>query len=149
MPGAVVGNATRIWELNVYWAVNAQCGIWDPRGRGVDIWECIRDHHSTPGSQVSIHLIFLSSSFTDTASLSASQPNILALHCPQIILFCMHSPAVSPFLLQNRHKLPRPFTHTHTIVHPIPQIFKSLTDTQNMTITNGYMYAHNVPLFAW
>ncbi|PPQ66814.1 hypothetical protein CVT26_009660 [Gymnopilus dilepis] len=51
MPGAVVGNATRIWELNVHWALHSQCGIWDPKGRGVDIWECIRDHDSTPGTQ--------------------------------------------------------------------------------------------------
>ena len=43
MPGAVVGNATRIWELNVHWTLYSQCGVWDPRGRGVDIWECIRD----------------------------------------------------------------------------------------------------------
>ncbi|KAF4618630.1 hypothetical protein D9613_010105 [Agrocybe pediades] len=42
MPGAVVGNATRIWELNVHWDLYSQCGIWDARGRGVDIWECIQ-----------------------------------------------------------------------------------------------------------
>ncbi|TFK38088.1 hypothetical protein BDQ12DRAFT_666313 [Crucibulum laeve] len=52
MPGAVISNATRIWELNVHWALYSQCGVWDPRGRGVDIWECIRDHDSTPGTQV-------------------------------------------------------------------------------------------------
>ena len=41
MPG-LVSDATRIWELNIQWAVNAQCGVWDPRGKGVDVWECIR-----------------------------------------------------------------------------------------------------------
>lgn len=39
---AVVSNATRIWELNIYWSLHSQCGVWDPKGRGVDIWECIR-----------------------------------------------------------------------------------------------------------
>ncbi len=43
MPGTVIGNSTRIWELNSYWALYSQCGVWDSRGRGVDIWECIRD----------------------------------------------------------------------------------------------------------
>lgn len=43
MPTAVISNATRIWELNVHWTVFSQCGIWDPKGRGVDIWECVRD----------------------------------------------------------------------------------------------------------
>ena len=43
MPGVVVGNATRIWEVNVHWSLYSQCGIWDPKGRGVDIWECIYD----------------------------------------------------------------------------------------------------------
>jgi hypothetical protein len=42
MPTAVISNATRIWELNVSWPLFAQCGVWDPKGRGVDIWECIR-----------------------------------------------------------------------------------------------------------
>ncbi|CAL1699447.1 unnamed protein product [Somion occarium] len=50
MPG-LVSDATRIWELNVQWAVNAQCGVWDPRRKGVDIWECIRAHCSTPGTE--------------------------------------------------------------------------------------------------
>ena len=39
---AVVSNATRIWELNIYWDLFSQCGVWDPKRRGVDIWECIR-----------------------------------------------------------------------------------------------------------
>jgi len=39
---AVVSNATRIWELNIHWDLFSQCGVWDPKGRGVDIWECIR-----------------------------------------------------------------------------------------------------------
>lgn len=43
MPRVAVGNATRIWEVNVHWPLYSQCGIWDPRGRGVDIWECICD----------------------------------------------------------------------------------------------------------
>ena len=71
MPG-LVADATRIWELNLYWPLHAQCGIWDPKGKGVDVWECIRPRkhcvflsilrsglipctfvdHSTPGTQV-------------------------------------------------------------------------------------------------
>lgn len=26
----------------MHWSLYSQCGIWDPKGRGVDIWECIR-----------------------------------------------------------------------------------------------------------
>ncbi|KIM91490.1 hypothetical protein PILCRDRAFT_94330 [Piloderma croceum F 1598] len=51
MPTAVISNATRIWELNVSWPLFSQCGVWDIKGRGVDIWECIRAHDSSPGSQ--------------------------------------------------------------------------------------------------
>ncbi|KAG2008204.1 hypothetical protein CC2G_013660 [Coprinopsis cinerea AmutBmut pab1-1] len=51
MPGTVISTATRIWELNVHWTMYSQCGVWDPKGKGVDIWECIRDHDSTPGTQ--------------------------------------------------------------------------------------------------
>ncbi|KAF8068825.1 hypothetical protein FPV67DRAFT_1415292 [Lyophyllum atratum] len=51
MPGVVISNATRIWETNVHWSVYSQCCIWDARGRGVDIWECIRDHDSKPGTE--------------------------------------------------------------------------------------------------
>ena len=43
MPGTVISNATQIWELGVHWTVYSQCGVWDPKGKGVDIWECIRD----------------------------------------------------------------------------------------------------------
>ncbi|KAH9898273.1 hypothetical protein C8Q73DRAFT_788469 [Cubamyces lactineus] len=50
MPG-LVADATRIWEVNLYWPLHAQCGVWDPKGKGVDVWECIRPHQSTPGTQ--------------------------------------------------------------------------------------------------
>lgn len=43
---AVVNNATRIWEVNIHWDLYAQCGIWDQKGKGVDIWECIRARES-------------------------------------------------------------------------------------------------------
>ena len=46
MPGVVISNATRIWEPYVHWTLYSQCGIWDPRSRGVDIWECIRERES-------------------------------------------------------------------------------------------------------
>lgn len=41
MPG-LVSDATRIWELNVYWPLGSQCGVWDSKTKGVDVWECIR-----------------------------------------------------------------------------------------------------------
>lgn len=41
MPG-LVNDVTRIWEQNIFWPVNAQCGVWDPKLKGVDIWECVR-----------------------------------------------------------------------------------------------------------
>ncbi|KAI0639538.1 hypothetical protein C8Q77DRAFT_1205021 [Trametes polyzona] len=50
MPG-LIADATRIWEVNLYWPLHAQCGVWDPKGKGVDVWECIRPHQSTPGTQ--------------------------------------------------------------------------------------------------
>ncbi|KAJ3552657.1 hypothetical protein NM688_g4037 [Phlebia brevispora] len=50
MPG-LVSDVTRIWELNIHWPVNAQCAVWDPKLKGVDIWECIRAHNSVPGTQ--------------------------------------------------------------------------------------------------
>ncbi|KII87919.1 hypothetical protein PLICRDRAFT_176674 [Plicaturopsis crispa FD-325 SS-3] len=51
MPGQVIASATRIWEINVYWPSGSQCGVWNPKMRGVDIWQCIRSHESTPGTQ--------------------------------------------------------------------------------------------------
>lgn len=45
---AVVSNATRIWEVNMHWDLHAQCGIWDAKGKGVDIWECIRAREPSP-----------------------------------------------------------------------------------------------------
>jgi hypothetical protein len=41
--GTVIGHATRIWEQNIYWPMYSQCGIWDVKSRGVDVWECIKD----------------------------------------------------------------------------------------------------------
>ncbi|KAJ8083017.1 hypothetical protein PM082_008878 [Marasmius tenuissimus] len=46
-----ISNATRIWELSIHWPVYSQCGVWDPRSKGVDIWECVRDHVSVSGTQ--------------------------------------------------------------------------------------------------
>ncbi|KAH0581442.1 hypothetical protein H2248_012523 [Termitomyces sp. 'cryptogamus'] len=51
MPGVVIGNSTRIWEVNVHWEVYSQCCMWDPRSRCVNIWECIKDHDSKPGTE--------------------------------------------------------------------------------------------------
>jgi hypothetical protein len=45
MPG-IVSDATKIWEENQSWAQNAQCATWDPSGRRVEVWECIREHAS-------------------------------------------------------------------------------------------------------
>ena len=41
MPG-LVADSTRIWEQNIYWTESMQCAIWDPKGKGVDVWECVR-----------------------------------------------------------------------------------------------------------
>lgn len=109
MPGAVVGNATRIWELNVHWALYSQCGIWDPKGRGVDIWECIRDRKflsitfflsvisppsasfiddSTPGTQVcfiarALPFVYILTIFCSTL---AAKRNVLEIRCPKMIV---------------------------------------------------------------
>jgi hypothetical protein len=42
MPG-IVSDATKIWEENQTWARNAQCATWDPSGRRVEVWECLRE----------------------------------------------------------------------------------------------------------
>ncbi|OCH89640.1 hypothetical protein OBBRIDRAFT_693559, partial [Obba rivulosa] len=46
-----VGDATRIWEVNIHWPLAAQCCTWDQKSMRADIWECIREHKSTPGTQ--------------------------------------------------------------------------------------------------
>ena len=77
MPSTVISNATRIWELNVHWSIYSQCGIWNAKRRGVDIWECIQERkslrlipwdkadisffvdNSTPGTEVALALLTL------------------------------------------------------------------------------------------
>ena len=41
MPAPVIKNATTIWDIGVNWPLSSQCGTWDAKGRGVDVWECI------------------------------------------------------------------------------------------------------------
>ena len=36
-----IGDITMIWEVNVYWALDAQCGVCDADSRRVDVWKCI------------------------------------------------------------------------------------------------------------
>ncbi|EPQ52183.1 hypothetical protein GLOTRDRAFT_47882, partial [Gloeophyllum trabeum ATCC 11539] len=47
----IVGNATRIWEPNLRWDLFSQCSVWNPKARGVDVWECIRAHDSAVGTE--------------------------------------------------------------------------------------------------
>lgn len=70
---AVVSNATRIWEIDIYWDLHAQCGVWDPKGKGVDIWECIRPRESY---SVMRHLLQILNSLFTTAdhSTPTTQP---------------------------------------------------------------------------
>ncbi|KIM70595.1 hypothetical protein SCLCIDRAFT_101111 [Scleroderma citrinum Foug A] len=42
-----ISPTTEIWVANSYWSLYSQCCTWNPNG-GVDIWECIRPHNSTP-----------------------------------------------------------------------------------------------------
>lgn len=72
---AVVSNATRIWETEIYWDLYAQCGIWDPKGKGVDIWECIRARESQP---VICRFLLIHNSLsatTDHSTASTQPPN--------------------------------------------------------------------------
>ncbi|TCD69696.1 hypothetical protein EIP91_006713 [Steccherinum ochraceum] len=48
---ALVRDATRIWELNLHWPLFSQCCVWDPKSRKVDVWECVRAHNATPGTE--------------------------------------------------------------------------------------------------
>ena len=36
-----IGDITMIWEVNVYWALDAQCGVCDADSCRVDVWKCI------------------------------------------------------------------------------------------------------------
>jgi hypothetical protein len=95
----------------VHWSLYSQCGIWDPKGRGVDIWECIRAR-KLPLSFVSTnsHMSPLddSTQFTQVryqschrhifvliSSFSATQWSLLALHRP---------PVISPSFHEHCHK---------------------------------------------
>lgn len=71
---AVVSNATRIWEVNIYWDLYAQCGIWDPKGKGVDIWECVRARKSQLVVPCSL-LILIALSTTDHSTPATQPPN--------------------------------------------------------------------------
>jgi hypothetical protein len=44
--GTVIADATRAWELDVHWEPCSHCGVWDPRSRRVNIFECIQDRKS-------------------------------------------------------------------------------------------------------
>ena len=91
MPG-LVSDATRIWELNVYWLLGSQCGVWDSKTKGVDVWECIRPRTSL--SFILCPSLAVSGSLADTRPLMslrrrripvlcASQPTLLAIcHAP-------------------------------------------------------------------
>lgn len=48
MPAPIIKNATSIWDINVNWPLSSQCGTWDAKGRGVDVWECIQARMSGP-----------------------------------------------------------------------------------------------------
>ncbi|KAG8216698.1 hypothetical protein J3R82DRAFT_6905 [Butyriboletus roseoflavus] len=48
MPAPVIKNATTIWDIGVNWPLSSQCGTWDAKGRGVDVWECILARMSIP-----------------------------------------------------------------------------------------------------
>ncbi|EDR07969.1 uncharacterized protein LACBIDRAFT_297510 [Laccaria bicolor S238N-H82] len=72
MSSAVIGHSTKIWELNVHWPLYSQCAVWDPRRRGVDIWECVRDHDSTPTSQCYVLEVY-------RAKMICAQQNLLTL----------------------------------------------------------------------
>ncbi|KAJ7740006.1 hypothetical protein DFH07DRAFT_751947 [Mycena maculata] len=46
-----IGVSTKIWERNQHWTLYSQCGVWDSATRSVQVWECIRDHDSVPGTE--------------------------------------------------------------------------------------------------
>ena len=76
---AVVSNATRIWELNIHWALFSQCGVWDPKGRGVDIWECIRARESPSSSFLPSPVLCL---FVPSQMIRRLAPRSVSLVCP-------------------------------------------------------------------
>ncbi|KAF5314613.1 hypothetical protein D9611_007246 [Ephemerocybe angulata] len=43
--------APRIWSVGVHWTKHSQSAVSAGKGKGVDVWECVREHDSTPGTQ--------------------------------------------------------------------------------------------------
>lgn len=72
--GTVIGNSTRIWELNLYWPMYSQCGIWDVRGRGVDVWECIKDREFPSAHSFSTRLAEGKSFYLDESTPETHPP---------------------------------------------------------------------------
>lgn len=70
MPG-LVSDATRILEQNVFWPIGSQCGVWDSKTKGVDVWECIRP-------RTSLHCLILTVA-TTPLTISLFSPQILRL----------------------------------------------------------------------
>ena len=85
MPG-LVADATRIWELNLYWPLHAQCGVWDPKGKGVDVWECIRPRESSPPHSPLAHIKPLPRVVFQTTPLRVHR-YAPALHFLRVIIF--------------------------------------------------------------
>ncbi|KAJ7211280.1 hypothetical protein GGX14DRAFT_362965 [Mycena pura] len=46
-----IGVLTKIWESNTSWTLYSQCAVWDAHSRRVEVWECIREHTSEPGTE--------------------------------------------------------------------------------------------------
>jgi hypothetical protein len=90
---AVISNATRIWEQNIYWTLNSQCGTWDSKSKGVEIWECIRDRElcTYPSAPTSYSLIPIT---TDRSTQDTQV--LISLFPPHLLPFlqltdCHHS----------------------------------------------------------
>jgi hypothetical protein len=164
---AVVSNATRIWELNINWELFSQCGVWDAKGRGVDIYECIRARTSLSSALrfASAHAVChhrpihswhsgLSSPCTrchvSTNLRTASKRRVLAIcRAPIILDFDFsarneHCPTSS----FKTHRLTEHScnTETHVIMRPLNPFGKQMTTSMARIMGRAYRRDPTHPL---
>jgi len=96
-----VGNSTRIWELNLKWPYDSQCGVWDAKKPGVDVWQCIkaRECRLSPWSPQMPNL---------PLQMNPSQVPNLPIRCIGNTLHVGSMEPHSLFPIPNAHRFPPP-----------------------------------------
>jgi hypothetical protein len=82
MPG-IVSDATKIWDENQAWACSAQCATWDPSGRRVDVWECVRERAFNSYLTYRWHRLTHGNGFDTDDSNKANRVSSVVACCPR------------------------------------------------------------------